>query len=459
MHQRKFNKINLLIIIIGLSFQTGLLSVVSMDNFLFGKFLNTNCYASGCRFPVFSPIKKDTSSLILHLMQAKPNFFQHYIDSAKDFEIQIIYTQINRNRQNKPSFIQYSYRLNNKEYFCPASTSKLPVVLIALEKLNKLSSTGIDKYTAMRFDSAWLCQTKSLKDTIAPDSILNVAHYIQKILLVSNNDAHNRLFEFVGQQPLNKRLWKMGFKKTYLIQQFNSCDADANRYSNPVSFTDRSGKVLYSQPLIENKNIYKNPLGAIMKGKGVIDDSGKFVPRPRDFTFYNNMPLQDLNNIMLKVIFPEAFPKWKRFKIKPGDYCFLYKYMCMYPRESEFPKYHDLERFPDNRKKYLMFGTDSFKNITDTTIRIFNIVGQLSGYLTDCAYIADFKNNVEFFLSATIYNNQSGIFDVSNYRYKSLGFPFLQELGRVIYDYELTRYKKFNPDLSYIKQCIENPIK
>jgi len=161
----------------------------------------------------------------------------------------------------------------------------------------------------MRFDSAWLCQTKSLKDTIAPDSILNVAHYIQKILLVSNNDAHNRLFEFVGQQPLNKRLWKMGFKKTYLIQQFNSCDADANRYSNPVSFTDRSGKVLYSQPLIENKNIYKNPLGAIMKGKGVIDDSGKFVPRPRDFTFYNNMPLQDLKQYHVEGNFPGSISK------------------------------------------------------------------------------------------------------------------------------------------------------
>jgi hypothetical protein len=459
MHQRKFHKVKFLIIIIGLSIQTGLLSVIANEKNIIEKALNINCYASSLGFPVFSPIKKDTSSLILNLMQAKFGFFNNYIDSAKDFEIQIIYTQINRNNRNKPSFIQYSYRLNDNEYFCPASTSKLPVLLIALEKIKKLGNKGINKFTAMRFDSAWVCQTKSLKDTIAPDSILNVAHYIQKILLVSNNDAHNRLFEFVGQQPLNERLWKMGFKKTFLIQQFNNCGADANRYSNPVSFVDTSGKVLYSQPLIVNKKKYKNPLGPILKGKGIIDDSGKFVPQPRDFTYYNNMPLQDLNNIILRVIFPEAFPKWKRFKIKPDDYSFLYKYMSMYPRESEFPKYHNLERFPDNKKKYLMFGSDSCVSLTDSTIRIFNIVGQLSGYLTDCAYIVDFKNNVEFVLSATIYNNQSGIFDVSNYRYRSLGFPFLQELGRVIYNYELTRDRKYKPDLSYIKQCIENPLK
>jgi len=160
---------------------------------------------------------------------------------------------------------------------------------------------------------------------------------------------------------------------------------------------------------------------------------------------------------MLRTIFPDAFTKEQQFQINQSDYCFLYKYMSMLPRESDFHKYHDTIRYPDNRKKYLMYGTDTFRHITDSTIRIFNIVGQLSGYLTDCAYIVDFKNNVEFILAVTIYNNQSGIFDVSNYRYKTLGFPFLQEFGRSVYNYELTRPKKYKPDLSYLKKCIDNP--
>ena len=404
-------------------------------------------------------IKIDTSSLILKIMQSNPDFFGKYIDSAKDFEIQAIYTQIDRDSLNVPSFKMYAYRLNDKAYFCPASTSKLPVLLIALEKLNKLEKKGIDKYTAMSFDSAHSCQKCSYKDTTAEDSILNIAHYIQKILLVSDNDSYNRLFQFIGQKYINKRLWKMKFKKSSIIQQFNYCNPDENRYTNPMSFIDKKGKKIYSQPLVKNRRKYKNPLGKVVKGIGYLDDNGNLVEQPRDFSYYNNIPLKDLHDIMLRVIFPDAFPAKQQFQIKPDDYCFLYKFMSMYPRESEFHKYQDTIRYPDNRKKYLMYGTDTCKHIADTSIRIFNIVGQLSGYLTDCAYVADFKNNIEFVLVATIYNNQSGIFDVSNYRYKTLGFPFLQEFGQAVYKYELKRPRKFKPDLSNLKKCIDNPEK
>jgi hypothetical protein len=402
-------------------------------------------------------VVKDTSGLILKIMQSRPEFFQKYIDSA-DFEIQIIYTQINRDKNNIPHFRQFSYRLNDRAYFCPASTSKLPVSLLALEKVNSLCKKDINKYTPMWFDSAWTCQMAAIKDTIATDSMLSVAHYIQKIMIVSNNDAYNRLYEFLGQKQINKRLHRMGFKKTSIIQRFSNCNPEENRYTNPMMFLDTSGRILYSQPLVVNRRILKNPLGTVIKGKGYIDDSSRLVKVPRDFTFYNNMPLQDLHDIMLRVVFPNSFPERKRFKLQKDDYRMLYRYMSMYPRESEFPKYHDSIRFPDNRKKYLIYGTDSCKNITDSTIRIVNIVGQMSGYLTDCAYIVDFKNKTEFVLAATIYNCQSGIFDYAYYRYKEVGFPFLQELGKAVYQYELSRKKEYPPDLLYMKKCIETPL-
>jgi hypothetical protein len=401
------------------------------------------------------PLKKDTTGLILQIMKSKPDFFQKFIDSAQAFEIQIIYTQINRDKRNKPSFKQFSYRLNSNEYFCPASTSKLPVSLIALEKINALNQKSINKYTAMHFDSAHTCQEKAIKDTISPDSVLCAANCIRKIMLVSDNDSYNRLFEFVGQESINKRLWGMGFEKACIIQRFNNCNADDNRFTNPMSFVDSTGNILYTQPQVENKNIYKNPLPRVIKGIGILDDSGKFVAQPRDFSFYNNLSLQDLHDIMLRVMFPTAFSKKQRFKITTDDYNFLYKYMSMYPRESDIPKYHDFDRYPDNMKKYIMFGTDSFRNLTNENLKIFNIVGRMSGYLTDCSYIVDFENNVEFIVAATIYNNQSGIFDLRNYRYKSIGYPFLQELGQTVYRYELTRERKHKPDFTNLKQIID----
>lgn len=69
------------------------------------------------------------------------------------------------------------------------------------------------------------------------------------------------------------------------------------------------------------------------------------------------------------------------------------------------------------------------------------------GFLVDAAYFADFGNNIEFLLSAVIYCNSDGIFNDDKYDYDKTGFPFLKNLGRVVYDYELKRQRKKAPDL------------
>ena len=84
----------------------------------------------------------------------------------------------------------------------------------------------------------------------------------------------------------------------------------------------------------------------------------------------------------------------------------------------------------------------------DSNIRIFNKEGDAYGFLTDVSYFVDFKNNVEFFLSANIYCNSDGIFNDDQYDYETVGYPFLKNLGRVIYQYELKRNRKRIPDLS-----------
>ena len=43
-----------------------------------------------------------------------------------------------------------------------------------------------------------------------------IAHYIKKILLVSDNDAFNRLYEFLGQQYINTTLHQMGYTEVQI---------------------------------------------------------------------------------------------------------------------------------------------------------------------------------------------------------------------------------------------------
>lgn len=65
-----------------------------------------------------------------------------------------MYTQIDRDAQNKPHFKTFTYRLKPHEYFYPASTVKLPAALLALEKLNNLKISNLNKDTPLRIDSA-----------------------------------------------------------------------------------------------------------------------------------------------------------------------------------------------------------------------------------------------------------------------------------------------------------------
>jgi hypothetical protein len=101
-----------------------------------------------------------------------------------------------------------------------------------------------------------------------------------------------------------------------------------------------------------------------------------------------------------------------------------------------------------------LYGGDGV--IDDPSIRIFNKVGDAYGFLTDAAYIVDFKNNIEFMLSANIYCNTDEIFNDDNYDYDTIGFPFMKNLGKVIYNYELKRQRKTKPDLSSFKMDYGN---
>ena len=83
-----------------------------------------------------------------------------------------------------------------------------------------------------------------------------------------------------------------------------------------------------------------------------------------------------------------------------------------------------------------MYG-DSKSPILNKEIKITNIVGQSYGFMVDCAYIHNEKERVEFMLSAVIYANEDEVINDGKYEYGSVALPFLAELGRQVYKYEL----------------------
>jgi hypothetical protein len=163
-----------------------------------------------------------------------------------------------------------------------------------------------------------------------------------------------------------------------------------------------------------------------------------------DFTRHNNFPLADAREILQSVLFPGSVPASRRFHLSPGDYPFLYRYMCMLPRESEHPRYDTTEYF-DSYTKFFWFKAG--RRPIPTFIRIFNKPGWSYGFLTDIAYIVDFEHNVEFMLAGTIYTNSDGVLNDDKYDYEEIGYPFFKEVGEILYRYELARPRKVAPDL------------
>ncbi len=117
----------------------------------------------------------------------------------------------------------------------------------------------------------------------------------------------------------------------------------------------------------------------------------------------------------------------------------------MLPGESGIQSYASNGKYPDNHKKYFVFGDayGSRSALRSGPVRIFNIVGKSDGYLSDCAYIVDFECGIEFFLSAVIYVNSDQVLKDGRYEYESVGMPFLAELGRTVYEYERARQREF----------------
>jgi hypothetical protein len=367
---------------------------------------------------------------------------KNILQQPDTFRYQLIYTKIDRDENNHPHFTHYFYRIDHNEYFNPASAVKMPLAFLALEKMNGLEQYGINKFTPMFIDSAYSKQTKVTEDSTAANGLPSIAQYIKKIFLVSDNDAYNKLYEFIGQQTINQRLWQMGYKDMRITRRFVPMNEEENRHTNPVRFVE-NGKLLYNQSPAYN-SVPFDFNRKILIGWAHYNQNEELVQSPMDFTSHNNAPLEDLQQILQSVLFPESVSAKKRFSLSEEDYRFLYQYMSEYPSESRYPKYDTAEYF-DSYTKFFMFKAG--RTQIPHSIRVFNKPGWSYGFLTDIAYIVDFKNRVEFMLSGVIYVNSDGILNDDKYEYDQIGYPFFKEVGNIIYHYELKRKRKHIPDL------------
>ncbi|GAA4010904.1 hypothetical protein GCM10022408_24050 [Hymenobacter fastidiosus] len=387
------------------------------------------------------------------LLHADTARFGRVVGDPGRYRLQILYTRIDRDARNRPHFRTFRYRVRPRHYFYPASSVKLPAAVLALQKLRGLRRQipGLTLDSPLRIDSAFAGQTRVVRDSSSASGRASIGQYIRKVLLVSDNDAFNRLYEFVGQNPLNAELRQRGLRHTRLTHRLSVGDQEpGTRHTNPLAFYADTAlqKPVYQQPGVYNAlPLPALGLRAEQIGKAYMQGETR-VNEPLDFRAKSFFPLADQQRLLRALLFPAATPPKQRFQLAEDDYQFLYRYLAMFPRESRAPRY-DGGHYPDTYAKFLLGGGGIAP--LPPGVRVFNKIGQAYGFLIDNAYVADFDHGVEFLLSVVIYVNADEVLNDDTYEYDTIGFPFLRDLGQAVYQYELRRPRRHKADLSRFK--------
>ena len=402
--------------------------------FLFFFLLNTLCYSQKTSKYLDSLLKTDL-----------PQHEKVFANPGK-YKLQIIYTRITRDKNNKPTFKNYYWRADTNKFFYPASLVKLPVSIMAIEKLNELKNYGIDRNTPMLTDSAFFCEKRVVKDSSSENRMPSIAHYIKKMFLISDNYSFARTYEFLGCDYAHQKLEKWGFPNIRIVNRLDAqCKGDTGKITSPVYFISPFGDALYKQPLTYSTYNKPHPLSKAKAGRAYVNDAGKRVYEPKDFSKHNFMSLQNCHEIFKRLVFYHYMDEKIKYNMAEDDWQFMIKYLGMYPRESQYPAY-DTKIFYDSFKKYFIYASAD-PEITQDTLRVFNIVGRAYGFLSDVAYIVDYKNKIEFLLSATIFVNEKNIIGSGKYEYDQIGLPLFKDISNLLYEVEKNRKKKHEPDL------------
>ena len=357
--------------------------------------------------------KNNPTDPLANALSSEDPKIKKVMDHLDKHEIQVRYTRIDR-KNDSIIFTDFDFQVDKNNYFYPASTVKFPAAVAALEKLNTIDSLSME--------TRFFVEGDSVETTLAKA--------ISEIFAVSDNAANNRLVEFLGQDDINARMQERGVSPIRIAHRLSTDNAD-DITTKPIVFYLNDSTTTLSNPII-NSPIRPIDLNGIKKGKGYIADES-LQTGPFDFALKNYYPIEAQTALLKRIIFPEAFPKDERFNLSNGQRTYLLYAMHTIPPQLGY----DPEEFYDSYVKFFMFG--------DTTdpmpehIKIYNKVGYAYGTLTDCAYIKDTENNIDFMLTATILVNSNGIFNDNTYEYDEVGIPFLAQLGREIYNYELNR--------------------
>ena len=353
----------------------------------------------------------------------KNDFLKEIIKEKEDYEIQVLLTKIDQ-YNSQVDFQEYEYQLDDNKYFYPASTIKLPIVVLTLKKINELRSKGSE----ITLKSKIILNFKDdYSELVIRDSITSFQNLIADVFLVSDNSASNILIDFIGYNYFNDEMKNAYFDKTYLNHKFNP-----DPYVNSTwQISDLDNNLISS--LNDNQKIIKADDKTIGLEKGERRYfKGEILDESLNFSKKNRSSMTDMHNLIKYIFYPEIFDSTNTFNLNVEDYDFLRYWMSRFTYEDIGEKFIGDENFFETYNKFFIHGDE--QSVSNEQIRVYNKIGQAYGTSIDNGLIKNYQDNVEFILTATIYTNKNKVINDNLYEYDDLAVPFLAKLSRAIYN-------------------------
>ena len=370
---------------------------------------------------VFSSLLSCNSNPIELVLKSDP-YLKEIIKDKEDYEIQVMLTKINHNN-TKIDFQNYQYQHDENQYFYPASTIKLPIVVLTLKKINELRSKGSDITLKSKII---LNNVDNYSNFKLKDSITSFQNLIADIFLVSDNSASNILIDFIGYNYFNDEMQNAGFDRTYLNHKFNP-----DPYVNSTwQISDLDNNMISS--INDNQKIIKadDKTNGLDKGESRYFN-GEILDESLNFSEKNRFSITDMHNLIKYIFYPEIFDMANTFNLNVEDYDFIRYWMSRFTYEDIGEKFIGDEKFFETYNKFFIHGDE--QSVSNEQIRVYNKIGQAYGTSIDNGLIKNYQNNVEFILTSTIYTNKNKVMNDNLYEYDDIAEPFLAKLSRAIY--------------------------
>ena len=358
----------------------------------------------------------------IELVLKSDPYFKEIIKDKEDYEIQVMLTKVNDDN-TKIDFQNYQYQHDENQYFYPASTIKLPIIVLTLKKINELRSKGSD----ITLKSKIILNTKdNYSNFKLQDSITSFQNIIADIFLVSDNSASNILIDFIGYNYFNDEMQNAGFDKTYLNHKFNP-----DPYVNSTwQISDLDNNIISSINDNQKIIIANDKTNGLNKGERRYFN-GEILDESLNFSKKNRFSITDMHNLIKYIFYPEIFDKANTFNLNVEDYDFIRYWMSRFTYEDIGEKFIGDENFFETYNKFFIHGDE--QSVSNEQIRVYNKIGQAYGTSIDNGLIKNYQNNVEFILTSTIYTNKNKVINDNLYEYDDIAVPFLAKLSRAIY--------------------------